>query len=72
MIQAATIACLWSAVGASVYFWPTSIGRRQRLARAIGTAVVFWAVGFVDVSSILHSIQAGSAVTADSRKGVAG
>jgi hypothetical protein len=46
---------LWSAVGALVFFARARISRSQRLCLTIVTSLVFGAVGFVDMSSILHA-----------------
>jgi hypothetical protein len=55
MIYVLFFACLWSAVGASVFFLRGDIAPRRRLALTIGSAVVFALIGWIDVSSIVHS-----------------
>jgi hypothetical protein len=58
------LACLWSAVGALVFFVRANISLPQRLALTIGTSLVFGAVGWVDVSSIFDTIRSDRAVIA--------
>jgi hypothetical protein len=64
MIYVLLLACLWSAVGASVFFVRADISLRQRLALTIATSVVFGAVGWLDVSSIYDAVRSGPAVIA--------
>jgi hypothetical protein len=58
------LSCLWAAVGALVFFVPANVSLRRRLGRTIGTALVFGAVGWVDVSSIYHTVRADPALIA--------
>jgi hypothetical protein len=64
MAYVLVLACLWSAVGASVFFLPANITRPQRLGLTLATSVVFGAVGWVDVSSIVQAVRSGPAVVA--------
>ena len=58
------LALLWSAVGALVFFVRADITRRQRLGLTLVTALVFGAIGWVDVSSIYRAVHSGPAVVA--------
>jgi len=51
------LACLWSAVGALVFFVRANITLRQRLVLTIGTSLVFGVVGWFDVASIFHDAR---------------
>jgi hypothetical protein len=77
MVYVLLLACLWSAVGALVFFVRANITLRQRLVLTIGTSLVFGAVGWVDVSSIFHDARsnppamAKESVKTDSRSSTA-
>ena len=65
MIYEVVLAALWSAVGALVFLERTNMSLPQRLGLTIATSLVFGVVGWIDVSSILHTIRADPAVIAD-------
>jgi len=58
------LTCMWSAVGALVFFVRADISLPQRLALTIVTALVFGAVGWVDVSSIYQAAHSNVVVGA--------
>jgi hypothetical protein len=64
MLYVLLLACVWSAVGALVYFVRAKITFRQRLVLTIGTSLVFGAIGWVDVASIYHAAHSNSSVIA--------
>jgi hypothetical protein len=64
MVYVVLLAFLWSAVGALVFFVRANITRRQRVALTIGTSVAFGVIGWVDVSSIYHTVHSGPAMIA--------
>ena len=64
MIYVLIFACLWSAVGALVFFVPAKMRLPQRVGLTIGTSLVFGAVGWFDVSSIVYTIRSDPAVVA--------
>ena len=53
------LACLWSVVGALVFFVRANLSLTQRLALTIGTSVAFGVIGWVDMSTIYHSVNSG-------------
>jgi hypothetical protein len=55
MVYVLIFSCLWAAVGASVFFVRSNITLRQRLGLTISSAVAFAVIGWIDVSSIVHS-----------------
>jgi len=65
MVYVLMLTCLWSAVGALVFFVRADITLRQRRALAIGTALVFGFVGWVDLSSIYHTAHSGRTLIAN-------
>ena len=64
MVYVLVLACLWSAVGALVFFVRAKITLPQRLALTIGTSLVFGAVGWFDVSSIFRDARSNPPVVA--------
>jgi hypothetical protein len=64
VIYVLIFACLWAAVGASVFFVRSDITLRQRLAVTISSAVAFAVIGWIDVSSIVHSVHSDHAAFA--------
>jgi hypothetical protein len=64
MLYVLLLACLWSAVGALVFFVRADITLPQRVGLTIGTAVLFGVVGWIDVSSIYHTVHSDPAVIA--------
>ena len=64
MFYVVTLAFLWAAVGALVFFVRANMTLPQRLGLTIATSVVFGAVGWIDVSSIVHDVRSGPAVIA--------
>ena len=64
MMYVLLLALLWSAVGALVFFVRADITSRQRLELTVVTALVFGLIGWVDVSSIYHTVHSGPAVVA--------
>jgi len=64
MMYVLLLALLWSAVGALVFFVRADITRHQRLGLTVVAALVFGAIGWVDVSSIYHTAHTGPAVIA--------
>jgi hypothetical protein len=65
MVYVLVLACLWSAVGALVFFVRGNITLRQRLGLTVVTSVLFGAIGWLDVSSIYHDVRSGPAVIAN-------
>lgn len=64
MVYLLMLTCMWSAVGALVFFVRADISLPQRLALTIVTALVFGAVGWVDVSSIYQTAHSNVVVGA--------
>ena len=64
MIYVLVLALLWSAVGASVFFVRADITSRQRLGLTLVTSLLFGLIGWVDVSSIYHTVHSSPAVIA--------
>ena len=64
MLYVLLLACLWSAVGALVFFVRADITLPQRVGLTIGTSVLFGVVGWIDVSSIHHTVHSDPAVIA--------
>jgi len=64
MVYILVLACLWSSVGALVFFVRANITLRQRLGLTIVTSLLFGAIGWLDVSSIYHDVRSGPAVMA--------
>ncbi len=64
MVTVLMLACLWAAVGALVFFVRANITFPQRLGLTIGTSLVFGIIGWVDMSSIYHTIRSDRAVIA--------
>jgi hypothetical protein len=64
MVYLLVITCLWAAVGALVFFVRADVTLPQRLALTIFTAVVFGAVGWVDVSSIFETAHSNVVMSA--------
>lgn len=64
MVYLLVLTCIWAAVGALVFFVRADITLPQRLALTIVTAVVFGAVGWVDVSSIVQSAHSNVVMSA--------
>jgi hypothetical protein len=58
------LACLWSVVGALVFFVRANISLRQRLGLTVVTSLLFGAIGWLDVSSIYHDARSAPAVMA--------
>jgi hypothetical protein len=58
------LACLWAAVGALVIFVRADVTLPQRVGLTIVTSLVFGVVGWMDVSSIVHSVHSHPAVIA--------
>jgi len=65
MVYVLVLACLWSAVGALVFFVRVNITLRQRLGLTVVTSLLFGAIGWLDVSSIYHDVRSGPAVIAN-------
>ena len=64
MVYLLVLTCIWAAVGALVFFVRADITLPQRLALTIVTAVVFGAVGWVDVSSIFQTAHSNVVMSA--------
>ena len=64
MMYVLLLALLWSAVGALVFFVRADISRRQRLGLTVVTALLFGVIGWVDVSSIYHTVHSGQSLIA--------
>jgi hypothetical protein len=64
MFYVVTLAFLWAAVGALVFFVRAKMTLPQRLGLTIATSIVFGMVGWIDVSSIVHAVRSGPAVIA--------
>ncbi|HEV3018545.1 MAG TPA: hypothetical protein VGY49_05960 [Burkholderiaceae bacterium] len=64
MVYVIVFAGIWSAVGALVFFVRANLSVTQRVRLTIATSVVFGIVGWVDVSSIYHTVRPGAAVVA--------
>jgi len=64
MVYVLILSCLWAAVGALVFFVPAAVSLPHRLGLTIVTSLVFGAVGWVDVSSIYHTIRSDPTVIA--------
>ncbi len=64
MVYVLVLACLWSAVGALVFFVRANITLRQRLGLTLVTSLLFGAIGWLDLSSIYHDVRSGPAVIA--------
>jgi uncharacterized membrane protein YccC len=64
VVYVIVFAGIWSAVGALVYFVRGNLSVPQRVGLTIATSVVFGIVGWVDVSSIYHTVRPGAAVVA--------
>jgi hypothetical protein len=64
MVYVFLLAFLWAAVGGSVFFVRARMTLPQRVALTIATSIVFGAVGWIDVSSIVNSSHSGPAVVA--------
>ena len=64
MLYVLLLACLWSAVGALVFFVRADITLPQRVGLTIGTSVLFGVVGWIDVSSIYHTVRSDPALIA--------
>ena len=59
------LAGLWAAVGALVFLQRTNMSLPQRLGLTIATALVFGVVGWIDVSSIFHTLRGEPIAIAD-------
>jgi len=64
VVYVIVFAAIWSAVGALVFFLRANLSVPQRVRLTIATSVVFGIVGWVDVSSIYHTVRPGAAVVA--------
>jgi hypothetical protein len=64
MVYVLVLACLWSAVGALVFFVRANMTLRQRLGLTLVTSLLFGAIGWLDLSSIYHDVRSGPAVIA--------
>ena len=64
MVYVLLLALVWSAVGALVFFVRADITRRQRLGLTVVAALVFGVIGWVDVSSIYHTVHSGPSLIA--------
>jgi hypothetical protein len=65
MLYVLMLACLWAAVGALVIFVRADVTSPQRVGLTIVTSLVFGVVGWMDVSSIVHSVHSHPAVIAN-------
>lgn len=71
MVYVLVFACIWAGVGALVFLGRTNIGSPQKMGLTIVTSLVFGAIGWVDVSSIYHTVHSGPAVMAKQSAGPA-